>query len=130
MKPNRTTGAATSPRVTALAWGRMEAVGLTPGKDLALYPGGGGEWDWAEHGTRHDPGVQPGDVHGLLAQGAEVIVLSLGMERRLRIAPETVALLRETGVEWHAEPTRAAVDLYNVLAAGGLRVGGLFHSTC
>ncbi|MCX5196027.1 MTH938/NDUFAF3 family protein [Streptomyces sp. NBC_00249] len=58
-----------------------------------------------------------------------MIVLGLGMERRLGVAPETLVLLREAGAEVHVEETRAAVGLYNALAAAR-RVGGLFHSTC
>ncbi|MET9609897.1 Mth938-like domain-containing protein [Streptomyces sp. NPDC006512] len=120
---------AVSPRITALEWGRMEVDGLAPGKDFALYPGGGRPWDWAEHGTRHDPGIQSGDVRDLLDRGAEVIVLSLGMDLRLRVPPETLAVLREAGAEVHLAETREAVALYNALT-GARRVGGLFHSTC
>ncbi|MEU8776184.1 Mth938-like domain-containing protein [Streptomyces sp. NPDC048606] len=118
-----------SPRVTALEWGLMEVEGLAPAKDFALYPGGGRPWDWAEHGTRHAPGIRPGDVRDLLERGAEVIVLSRGMDLRLGVAPETLELLRAAGVEFHVEGTREAVALYNELA-GARRVGGLFHSTC
>ncbi|MFF5705698.1 Mth938-like domain-containing protein [Streptomyces sp. NPDC012794] len=119
-----------SPRVTRLEWGLMEIEGLTPGKDFVLYPGGGHAWDWAEHGTRHLPGIQPGDVQALLERRVEVIVLGLGMQRRLQIAPPTRELLRETGAAFHADETPAAVELYNRLAAGTRPVGGLLHSTC
>lgn len=119
-----------SPRVTALEWGRMEAEGLAPAKDLVLYPGGGRPWDWAEHGTRHQPGIQPGDVRELLERGAEVIVLSRGMDLQLGTAPQTLQLLQEAGAEVHIEATPAAVERYNALAGEGRRVGGLFHSTC
>ncbi|MER6997702.1 MTH938/NDUFAF3 family protein [Streptomyces sp. NPDC000410] len=119
-----------SPRIIRLERGLMEVEGVTPGKDFVLYPGGGHAWDWAEHGTRHDPGIQPGDVRELLGRGAEVVVLSLGMDRRLRIAPPTLELLREAGAEVHVDETPAAVELYNTLTAGPRPVGGLFHSTC
>ncbi|MFF3012740.1 Mth938-like domain-containing protein [Streptomyces sp. NPDC057939] len=118
-----------SPRITALEWGRMEIDGQATGKDFVLYPGGGHPWDWAENGTRHDPGIQPGDVRELLDRGAEVLVLGLGMHRRLKVAPETLELLRAAGVEAHLAETSEAVALYNTLAATR-RVGGLFHSTC
>ncbi|MFD6873572.1 MULTISPECIES: Mth938-like domain-containing protein [unclassified Streptomyces] len=118
-----------SPRITALAWGRMEIDGPAAGKDFVLYPGGGHPWDWAEHGTRHDPGIQPGDVHELLDRGAEVVVLGLGMHERLKVDPETLELLRASGVEVHLAETTEAVSLYNALAATR-RVAGLFHSTC
>ncbi|MFD6885260.1 MTH938/NDUFAF3 family protein [Streptomyces sp. NPDC059957] len=118
-----------SPLVTHLAWGRMEVEGLPAGKDFVLYPGGGRAWDWGVHGTRHEPGIQPADVTGLLDRGCTVAVLSRGMELRLAAMPQTLRLLRDSGVEVHVEETTAAVALYNRLAATE-RVGGLFHSTC
>lgn len=118
-----------SPLVTHLSWGRMEVEGLPPGKDFALYPGGGRAWDWSEHGTRHEPGIQPADVRELLARGCTAVVLGRGMELRLHTMPETLSLLRDTGVDVHVEETSEAVGIYNRLAATE-RVGGLFHSTC
>jgi hypothetical protein len=107
----------------------MEIEGVGTGKDFKLYPGGGRPWDWRETGTRHVPGIQPADVEELLQKGSEVVVLSRGMEGRLQVCPETLRLLRESGVTVHVEETGAAVDLYNELARDA-RVGGLFHSTC
>ncbi|MFZ3493710.1 Mth938-like domain-containing protein [Streptomyces sp. 5.8] len=118
-----------SPLVTHLDWGRMEVEGLPAGKDFVLYPGGGRSWDWGEHGTRHEPGIQPADVAELLDRGCTVAVLSRGMALRLGVMPQTLRLLRDAGVEVHVEETPAAVALYNRLAATE-RVGGLFHSTC
>ena len=120
---------AASPRITRVSWGRMEVEGLGQGKDFKLYPGGGREWDWAETGTQHVPGIQPSDVQELLDHSARAVVLSRGMQRMLQVCPETLELLRGRGVAFHVEETRAAVDLYNKLAEDEL-VGGLFHSTC
>lgn len=119
-----------SPLITHVSWGRMTVEGLADGKDFVLYPGGGHAWDWNEHGTRHDPGIQPADVRELLDRGCTVVVLSQGMDRRLKTMPETSLLLQEAGVTAHIEETKEAVDLYNRLAAEGEPVGGLFHSTC
>ncbi len=118
-----------SPRITYISWGRMEVETLGRGKDFKLYPGGGRAWDWNETGTRHVPGIQPADVLELLDRGSQVIVLTRGMQLVLRTCPETLALLRERGIPVHVEETRAAVALYNRLAAA-TPVGGLFHSTC
>ena len=68
-----------SPRITHLSWGRMEVEGVGSGRDFKLYPGGGREWDWAETGTHHVPGIQPADVAELLEKGSKVIVLTRGM---------------------------------------------------
>ncbi|MGW4805337.1 MTH938/NDUFAF3 family protein [Kitasatospora sp. NPDC004272] len=117
------------PRITRLEWGLMEVEGLAPGKDFVLYPGGGHPWDWNVHGTRHVPGVQPGDARELLDRGAEAVVLTLGMDRVLRIDPATLELLAAAGAEVHTADTRAAVELYHALAATR-PTGALFHSTC
>lgn len=107
----------------------MEVEGLGTGKDFMLYPGGGREWNWNETGTQHEPGVQPADVEELLEHGAETVVLSRGMQSRLRVSPEAIALLKDKGITVHIEETGRAAELYNGLAKHE-RVGGLFHSTC
>lgn len=118
-----------SPRITHLSWGYMELEGLGGGRDFKVYPGGGREWDWAETGMHHVPGIQPLDVQELLEHGSRVVVLSRGMQLALRTSPETIKMLREKGVAYYIEETKAAVNLYNRLAATEA-VGGLFHSTC
>ena len=118
-----------SPRVTAVSWGRIEVEGLGEGKDVKLYPGGGREWDWAETGTRHNPGIQPADVEELLEHGATTVVLSQGMDKMLNVDPATLEYLDQRSVTVHVAQTREAVEIYNKLA-GHAPVGGLFHSTC
>lgn len=107
----------------------MEVAGLVTGKDFKLWPGGGRPWDWAETGTHHHPGIQPADVEELLDHGTRIIVLSRGMLRMLDTMPATRSRLERAGIETHIEETKAAVVLYNRLAAAH-PVGGLFHSTC
>ena len=118
-----------SPRITHVSWGRIDVEGLGTGKDWKLFPGGGREWDWNEHGTRHIPGIRPEEIRELLEHGATAVVLSRGMERRLQTMPETLRLLEEAGVPFHLAETSEAVDLYNGLALT-TPVAGLFHSTC
>jgi hypothetical protein len=97
-----------SPRITALAWGRIEVEGAGAFRDAKLFPGGAREWDWRETGTKHTPGIQPADVRELLGHGATTIVLSQGMLKRLGICPETLELLKHKTEQ----------------------VAGLFHTTC
>lgn len=78
----------------------------------------------------HVPGIQPADVEELLEHGARVVVLSRGMDERLRVQDRTLARLEEAGAEVHVAETREAVRLYNRLRDEGRAVGGLFHSTC
>lgn len=119
-----------SPKIERVSWGRIEVAGQGgPFKDAKVYPGGAREWDWRETGTGHSPGIQPADVEELLENGAEVVVLSRGMNRRLEVEQRTLDLLEERGVEAHVLPTKDAVKKYNELARDRA-VGGLFHSTC
>jgi len=118
-----------SPRITALAWGRIEVEGVGKFKDVKVFPGGARKWDWSETGTAHEPGVQPADVAELLDHGATTIVLSQGMLKCLRVCPQTLQWLKERGVQIHVLPTAQAVELYNRLRDRE-KVAGLFHTTC
>ena len=122
---------ATSPRISHVSWGRLDVEdGAQSFKDAKLYPGGARAWDWNETGTSHTPGIQPADVEELLDHGAEVVVLSQGMNERLQVQSETLRVLEEAGVETHVLQTEEAVARYNDLQSDGRPVGGLFHSTC
>lgn len=118
-----------SPRIIDIVWGKTEVEGLGVGKDVKLWPGGGREWDWRETGTQHVPGILPGDVEELVEHGAEVIVLSKGMQLRLQTSPATLDLLRRKSIEIHHEESKAAADLYNQLALS-YPAACLIHSTC
>lgn len=118
-----------SPKILSIKWGRIETDGAS-GKDLKLFPGGAREWDWGEAGTRHTPGIQIADVQELLDKGATVIVLSLGMEKRLQVDSATLKHLEENGIQVHCAETKEAVGIYNAFVESGTLVGGLIHSTC
>ena len=118
-----------SPKILNLRWGKTEVEGLGVVKDVKLWPGGSREWDWRETATEHVPGIQASDVKELVDHGADVVVLSRGMQLRLRTRPETLDLLAGLGVEVHVEESSEAAELYNRLAATRA-VGCLIHSTC
>jgi hypothetical protein len=121
--------AAESPQISSVEWGKTVVDGLGPLKDVKLWPGGGRAWDWRETRTEHVPGIQPADVQELLDHGAEVVVLSRGMELRLQTCPETLELLAHHNVTVYVEETTDAVALYNRLAQSQ-PAGCLIHSTC
>ena len=118
-----------SPTITHISWGNLEIDGQVWGQDFKLYPGGSRDWDWRETDTHHVPGIQPADVMELLDHGADIIVLTRGMQLVLQTCPETLELLKDREIPVYVEETKAAVELYNRLAQSE-RVGGLFHSTC
>jgi hypothetical protein len=119
---------ARSPRVTKLAWGRLEVEGSTF-KDAKFFPGGARAWDWNETGTRHEPGIQPADVEELLERGTTAVVLSKGFYGRLGVTPEALRMLEDRGVAAHVRQTEEAIELYNELRETQ-KVGALIHSTC
>lgn len=80
-------------------------------------------------GTNHSRGIQPADFELLLAKGAATVVLALGMNGRLLVAPATRRLLADRGVEAHITRAEEAVKLYNRLREEG-PVGSLINSTC
>lgn len=118
-----------SPSITSDSWGAL-MVGDTTYKDVKLWPGNAREWDWNETGTSHVPGVGVGDVEELVEGGARVVVLSTGRTGRLQVPSPTVDHLRSRGVAVEVLPTPDAIERYKALAADGVAVGALIHSTC
>lgn len=108
----------------------LDSEKLSEAKDCKLFPGGGRTWDWNETGTRHQPGIQQSDVEELLQNDATEVVLSRGMDRMLGVPAETVRWLEDQGIKVHVADTKMAVEIYNRLVEEGVKVGGLFHSTC
>lgn len=119
-----------SAKVLEFQWGVVQVEGYdAPFKDVKIYPGGARAWDWGETGTRHEPGVQIGDVVELVENGAEVVVLTRGVNERLQVQESTLRWLEEQGVEVHVLQTEAAIEKYNQLTSSE-QVGILIHSTC
>jgi hypothetical protein len=79
--------------------------------------------------THHVPGIQPADVEELIEHGVAIIVLSQGFWRRLQVAPETLALLAEKGIDVRVLPSPEAAERFNELRKRE-PVGCLIHSTC
>ncbi|EKD37991.1 MAG: hypothetical protein ACD_75C00909G0001 [uncultured bacterium] len=119
-----------SPRILSSGWGKMVVDGLGRGKDFKLWPGGGRNWDWAEYGTGHSRGIQPGDLDDLIANGCEVVILTTGRLGRLRIAQPILDILHDKGIETIVADTQKGIALYNDNVEKGRAAGGLFHSTC
>lgn len=123
-----------SPVIDHFEWGVIDVAGLGRFRDVKLWPGGGRAWDWTEHDTHHVPGIPIADVEELLEHGAELVLLSRGVDRMLQVPDATVAFLRERGVEVEVLQSEDAVARYNQLAASPLarerRVAALIHSTC
>ncbi|XP_054293822.1 mth938 domain-containing protein isoform X2 [Pongo pygmaeus] len=121
----------TSPEIASLSWGQMKVKGSnTTYKDCKVWPGGSRTWDWRETGTEHSPGVQPADVKEIVEKGVQTLVIGRGMSEALKVPSSTVEYLRKHGIDVRVLQTEQAVKEYNALVAQGVRVGGVFHSTC
>ena len=98
-------------------------------KDVILTPKGASAWDWGMDGTRHNPGITIQAVQPLM-NCCDVIILSLGMKMRLHVCDDTLMHLNEAGKQFLVLKTQIALDMYHTLSKNGVKVGGLFHSTC
>ncbi|XP_024605214.1 mth938 domain-containing protein [Neophocaena asiaeorientalis asiaeorientalis] len=120
-----------SPEIASLSWGQMKVHGSTKVyKDCKVWPGGSRAWDWRETGTEHSPGVQPADVEEVVEKGVQILVIGRGMSEALKVPPSTVEYLKKKGIDVRVLQTEKAVKEYNALVTQGIRVGGVFHSTC
>lgn len=120
-----------SPGIASLSWGQMKVKGCsTTYKDCKVWPGGSRTWDWRETGTNHSPGVQPADLEEVVKKGVKTVVIGRGMSEALQVPASTVDYLKKNGIDVLVLQTEKAVAEYNALAAQGVRVGGVFHSTC
>jgi len=119
--------------ITNLSWGEVEVTvqGETRRyRDAKIWPGGVRAWDWNETGTDHGVGIQVADIEEIVKNGAEIVILSRGQNRRLQVQEATTHYLEEQGVDYHVEETNQAVEHFNRLSREGKAVGGVFHSTC
>ncbi|EPY75769.1 mth938 domain-containing protein [Camelus ferus] len=80
--------------------------------------------------SQHSPGVQPADVEEVVEKGVQTLVIGRGMSEALKVPPSTVEYLKKKGIDVRVLQTEQAVKEYNALATQGVRVGGVFHSTC
>jgi hypothetical protein len=118
-----------SPHIDSDGWGHIDVDGRAF-KDAKLWPGGARAWDWRETGTGHDAGVQPDDVRELVDHGATHVILARGREGRLRVHPDTYALLDDLDVVHETLMTGDAIVRYEALRERGTAVGALVHTTC
>ncbi|XP_024428485.2 mth938 domain-containing protein [Desmodus rotundus] len=120
-----------SPEIASVSWGQMKVQGSAKTyKDCKVWPGGSRAWDWRETGTEHSPGVQPADVEEVVKKGVRTLVIGRGMSEALKVPPSTLEYLEKQGIDVRVLQTEQAVKEYNALVAQGVRVGGVFHSTC
>ncbi|XP_039359890.1 mth938 domain-containing protein isoform X2 [Mauremys reevesii] len=82
------------------------------------------------HCGKHSPGVQPADLEEVVKKGVKTLVIGRGMSEALQVPASTVDYLKKNGIDVLVLQTEKAVKEYNALVAQGVKVGGVFHSTC
>jgi hypothetical protein len=70
------------------------------------------------------------DILRLVDVAPALIVAGTGTSGRMRPEADLSSFLKEKGIDFIAEPTPRAVDIYNQNVAAGLAVGACFHLTC
>ncbi|KAG8429876.1 hypothetical protein GDO86_018981 [Hymenochirus boettgeri] len=118
-----------SPEISKVSWGTMKVEGKVY-KDCKVWPGGSRTWNWRETGTDHYPGVQPTDIEEVVKKGVKTLVIGRGMSEALQVPAKTLEYIRAQGVDPLVFQTEKAVKEYNLLVSQGVKVGGVFHSTC
>lgn len=66
----------------------------------------------------------------VLRKGVDLLVIGRGMSEALQVPSSTVDYVKQKGVSIQVLQTEKAVAEYNKLAGQGVKVGGVFHSTC
>ena len=55
-------------------------------------------------------------IKALLEREPQVLIIGLGAGAKLGLTKKAIAYLEESGIEWHALPTKQACKLYNRLS--------------
>ncbi len=98
-------------------------------EDVKLWPGRSKKWDWTESGTHHNPGIQIADIQEFI-NNVDAVILTRGMNLVLQVPQATIDYAKNLGKQVYVGQTQDMVKKYNELVKQGIKVGGVFHSTC
>jgi hypothetical protein len=74
--------------------------------------------------------LQPDDLAGVLKARPDILVVGTGYFGVMSVPDETIEHIRAAGIDIRVERTGKAVDLFNKLQAGAMRVIAALHLTC
>jgi hypothetical protein len=112
------------PRIDSYRFGRIVVDGEEQTRDVILLP----DRIVADWRRADGHGLVLADLEGVLDELPERLLVGTGAHGRLRPDPETLAQLRERGIEVEALPTGEAVDRYAELDPR--RTAAALHLTC
>lgn len=114
-----------TPRVESYSFGRIRIDGRDYSADAIILPDRViANW-WRAEGHR----LAMGDLGQVVAAGPEVLVVGTGAHGLMEIPHETLAALRENGIEVIVQRTGAAWHTYNRQSASRPTAAAL-HLTC
>ena len=114
------------PRIDAYRFGRVVIDGTPYETDVVLTPAGV-RTPWRR---RRGHVLNPSDLHELLDDGCEALVVGTGSLGRMKVAEAVPRRLSEMGIELRAERTAQAVEIYRKMVSEGKAVTAALHLTC
>ena len=114
------------PKIGAYEFGRIEIDGQTYTSDVIVLPTG------VSSNWRRDEGhtLKPADLSAVLEASPEVLVVGQGAYGAMRVTDETLASLKDAGIEAVCTPTAQAAEIYNERTQRGEAVAAALHLTC
>ena len=114
------------PGISSYSFGRIEIEGRTYTSDVIILPSGVRSNWWRDEGHT----LEPGDLTAVLEASPEVLVIGQGTHGVMRVTDETLACLKQAGIEAVCAPTPRAVEVYNEHRRQGEIVAAALHLTC
>lgn len=108
------------------SFGQIVVDGQTYRSDVLIFPTRVDASWWRV--TGHELAVA--DLADVLAVPPEVLVVGTGRYGRLAVLPETEQALAAQGVQLVVQPTKAACETFNEMAATGKHIVAALHLTC
>ena len=112
--------------IESYSFGRMVIDGTSYTKDVIIYPDSKilSPW-WRNQGHV----LEAADLKKLIAAKPDIIICGTGAMGAMRIPGELTEFLGASNIEFTAQRTSKAIEIYNQLS-GNSKVGGCFHLTC
>lgn len=109
------------------AFGRITIDGHAYSKDVLVLPGRGVHSPWWR---REGHNLAPEDLTDVLADPPETLVIGTGHNGNMAVPEQTLAALRDCGVEPWVGRTGEAVAELNRLQERSSRIAAALHLTC
>ena len=74
--------------------------------------------------------VEMGEFMKILMSKPEIVVIGIGMQGAVKIAPEVAEWAENVKVKIYTEVTPKAAEMFNAFVSEGRRTAGIFHVTC